>query len=1130
MNDNQKNSWLDRPIVKGLGLSWEQSLYLLILVLCLISRLVMLGYRVESHDESLHCQYSWYLYIGRGYEHNPMMHGPFLFHATALSYFLFGDSDFSARLPIALIGTLLVVFPYLLRRYLGRGGALMASLLLLISPSISYYSRYIRMDIPSLLWAMVIVWAIFGYLDKKQDRYLYILTAALSLLYATKEVAPIYTLIVAVFLVGLFLVRVLSRPWGRRRAELVFVSALGATVLGLLLLAAGLLASGRGEALSLAWWGIAGGGLVALAVLVAVGALLYGLRGQLRSFPTFNLIVVIGTLSLPFASPLFIKLASQLAQAVVNRLPSPDLAPPLWANLANLNLLNYRAPDIYYSGIILAAVLAVAAAIGLLWDLRRWPVAAAIHTAIFLVLFTTVFTNGGGIATGWVGSVGYWLEQQGVKRGGQPWYYYFLALPLYDFLPLLGALVAPIYLGIDSLLRRLRERATVEEEVTLPVDFESSASRVERLFLIFLLVWTLLAWGGYSYAGEKMPWLTVHLTLPMILLTAWFVGQLVSASNWGRIWQSQGWALALLLPALAAALVAVLSAAARGPFQGIELLQLQITATFAIGLAGLIILGLLTILLWRRAGLRNGFLLLGLTVFLILAMLTVRTAYHFSFVNFDHPTEFLVYAHGADGVRTTMEQLEELSLRVAGGPRLIDVTYGPDGSWPFSWYLRDSNYPNARYYPAEPTREQVLATAIIAGREQWTAVEPYLGDEYYTFEYTFLWWPMEDYKQLTWEKLWQWLTDPRKRAALWQIFFYRDYGLYDEITGKTHTLDQWPLRNEFRLYVQKDIANRLWNFRAGPAEEGEAGTSPYAEGWHALAAETVWGTQGSEPGSFDWPRGVDVSDDGFVYVADSRNHRIQKFTAGGEFVTQWGLFGGCPETTPSPGTFCEPWDVAVGPDGAIYVADTWAHRVQKFTADGEFVTQWGSFGQHTVDDPLGVGAFYGPRGIAVGSGGEVYVADTGNKRVQVFTPDGDFLRQWGGGGASLGQLDEPVGLAVARSGEVYVADSWNFRIQVLERDGDPLRSWAIAGWDNTTVEEKPYLALDDAGQVYVTDPGHYRVLVFDSEGNFRYSFGQYGSDDVSFALPMGVAAGPEGTLYVVDAANHRLMAFPTPVE
>ena len=100
-----------------------------------------------SHDESLHTYFSWLLYRGQGYQHTPMMHGPWQFHWIALSYFLFGVSDFTARIPAALFSIATVWMVWYWRRYLGRTGALIAALLMVISPFMLFYGRYVREDV-----------------------------------------------------------------------------------------------------------------------------------------------------------------------------------------------------------------------------------------------------------------------------------------------------------------------------------------------------------------------------------------------------------------------------------------------------------------------------------------------------------------------------------------------------------------------------------------------------------------------------------------------------------------------------------------------------------------------------------------------------------------------------------------------------------------------------------------------------------------------------------------------------------------------------------------------------------------------------------------------------------------------
>ncbi len=1094
---------LDKPLSSLIKLDWEKALYIIIIILALTTRLWGLGDRVQSHDESIHTRYSWNLYIGHGFQHSPLMHGPFLFHATALSYFLFSDNDFTARLPVALMGVALIAFPWLLRRWLGRAGALATSFFLLISPSIAYYSRYIRHDIPVILWSLIVVLAIFSYLRDGRGRWLYLMAAGVSLMFATKEVAFIYNAIFGLFLVSLFTLRALARPWRTESLKRLVVVVLVIAVAGLSIFGLGLLTSGEGveEAPALlSWWAIAGAILAGLALLVAMIILLIGTWHDLRNYRVFDLIIILGTLCLPLLSPFLIK-------------------------IAGLDPVDYSTPTIYYSGAIAGAVLLASAIIGLAWNWRRWSTAAAIYYAIFVILFTTIFTNGTGLASGMIGSLGYWLAQQAVQRGGQPWYYYLIMLPLYEYLPLLLTLVTLIYLAFR------KHKPPTPKSDAHDLGFGTGDSG----FVIFVLVWTALAWIAYSYAGEKMPWLTVHLALPMILISGWLVGRLIEGTGgstepaefWRRVLQRRTWLLALVAPPFVMASVMVVSAALAGPFQGYELEQLNITGQLLGGLLGMLVFGAGLAILVYRSGWRVAVRVLLLVALLVPVLLTIHTTTNFCYVNYDYPTEFLVYAHSGPAIKETMRQIDELSRRVSGGPKLIEVSYGADGSTLFYWQLRD--YPNAVFYGdgEHISREQMETPVIIAGRGEWDKVAPYVGDDYVVNTYTFLWWPMEDYRDMTWARVTHAITDTQTRAALWDIWYDRDYRRYDELTGETHTLDEWPLRSEYRFYVRRDVAAQMWELSTtGPTEIGPI--NPYAEGWRELAARQVFGSQGSAPGQFQSPRGIEVGPNGFIYVADAGNNRIQKFTADGQFVAAWNVIEMEEMETMEAGGIQglnDPWDVAVAPDGFIYVADTWNHRIRKLDTDGNPITAWGVSGQYGPGDASGQSAFYGPRGIAIGPGGRVYVTDTGNKRVQVFESDGQFVFQWGGGGILEGYLDEPVGIAFGPDGAVYVADTWNRRVQVFDENGAFLRQWPIAGWDAGLPDEKPYLAVDTKGYVYVTDPGHYRVLVFDGLGNYVLSFGQYSSDGQSFASPIGIAVGEDGSIYVTDAHNGQVLVF-----
>ena len=150
------------------------------------------------------------------------------------------------------------------------------------------------------------------------------------------------------------------------------------------------------------------------------------------------------------------------------------------------------------------------------------------------------------------------------------------------------------------------------------------------------------------------------------------------------------------------------------------------------------------------------------------------------------------------------------------------------------------------------------------------------------------------------------------------------------------------------------------------------------------------------------------------------------------------------------GQFYYPFGIAVDQtSGNVYVTDTFNQRIQKFVATGEFIRTWGTFcaistGQECVDEdglgplPLGNGEFYYPFDIAVDqTSGNVYVTDTGNNRIQVFTRTGNFIGAWGSLGTDNGQFYYPFDIAVDQtSGNVYVTDTLNQRIQVFTRTGN----------------------------------------------------------------------------------------------
>ncbi|NOZ72492.1 MAG: TIGR03663 family protein, partial [Chloroflexi bacterium] len=192
-------SLLESPAVVAVRLNWEKIAWTALLLIALVLRIYQLGTRVMSHDESLHTTYSYNLYSGIGFKHDPLMHGPLLFHLTAASYFLFGPSDFSARLPVALLGVGVVWLLWMARDWLGKRGAFLAATLITFSPTMVYHSRYIRHDIYAIFFALAVILLAFRYIDRGESKWLLWMSAMLGLLYTTKEVAFIYVVIFVAF-------------------------------------------------------------------------------------------------------------------------------------------------------------------------------------------------------------------------------------------------------------------------------------------------------------------------------------------------------------------------------------------------------------------------------------------------------------------------------------------------------------------------------------------------------------------------------------------------------------------------------------------------------------------------------------------------------------------------------------------------------------------------------------------------------------------------------------------------------------------------------------------------------------------------------------------------------------------
>ena len=227
--------------------------------------------------------------------------------------------------------------------------------------------------------------------------------------------------------------------------------------------------------------------------------------------------------------------------------------------------------------------------------------------------------------------------------------------------------------------------------------------------------------------------------------------------------------------------------------------------------------------------------------------------------------------------------------------------------------------------------------------------------------------------------------------------------------------------------------------------------------------EFLGGPRGDEPGQFFSPRGLALGPDGSLYVADLANHRVQRIAADGSplasYAGPWDTSDGREEELALAS------DVALGPDGDLYILDGRTSRVVRIDPDA--CTLRGVWRLEPSDDVLA--------SLAVGLNGLIYVTERSRNRISVLGPDGGLLTRWGSFGDGPGQLMSPADVVVDDAGQVYVADEDNQRIQVLSTDGTPLAQWGQPGRAPGEFQNPSALAFDAAGILYVVDSGNHRV-------------------------------------------------------
>lgn len=604
-------------------LTTEQWLWIGVLALATILRFWGLGDKPLHHDESMHAFYSLlFAEDPSSYIYNPLLHGPFQFHAEGLMFAIilalehifrvataYGNpwiNDTTARIVPALFGIGIVALPVGLRRELGHAGALIAAFVLAISPTFVYFSRFLREDIYFNFFMFAMVVGAVRFARARSTRWFVTLCVATVLAYATFE--GIY-LTLAIFGAFLALLVVWELAHGLARVLPGVLTAHERLLFSRACLL--LLAGALGGALALVGLHI----LNTLSDYVNTHATQSALQvQQLENVSVAVLLYISIVIALAVIATLVWQLTHDDSPQLYPRLDDDESASalePAAARPARRGSPRWaRAHVLPEQQPLLHLVL------GISW--MQWFVAFVLSWIVFAALYWVIpgpqsgVTLGQGFAKGvglglWQGLY-YWLQQQHVARGGQPWYYYLLLIPLYEQLAIVFGCAGAIY----AVLRPTR-------------------------FRLFLVWWFVASLGLYSWAGEKMPWLSIHILLPLMLLAGLALG---------RAYQE----CAAVLPRVVAGGLATLRALPRRAYG----------AAFALALGVVLLVPMAhSMLVLSHQDAANG------------------------------PLEMMVYVQTTNDVNTVMNKITRADQLVYGGKHELRIAIGQGEEWPFYWYLRD---------------------------------------------------------------------------------------------------------------------------------------------------------------------------------------------------------------------------------------------------------------------------------------------------------------------------------------------------------------------------------------------------------------------------------------------------------
>lgn len=699
--------------------TWEHVVFIVILALSVLTRFWALGDRALHHDETLHADYSYSLYAGLGFVHDPLLHGPFLYIMGAITYFFFGDSDYTARFSPALFSVALGMTPFLLRKELGRTSAIIAAVVMLFSPVFLYIGRFFRHDSYAVLFEVLVLIAIVRYARERDARWLIVGALSFSFMLTDLETAYLYLAIFLPVLVGVFF-------WNVWKPALGGVAAIGILIVAFVFILPGKAQPAENPSEDITVSRVNGNYIcpnepledyIDNPILTKAPGPIFGFGALetvdntyalcVRHQPDNQLRVYLFKLYQFFRHPAI------LMAAAVTILGSLALWYLVWKRPDSAGKTHWMRAQASPNSMIRAYA-------SLAKD-NRLLKAAALAFVPYALFFSSFFSNPVGVISGTAGSLLYWLAQHNVKRGGQPSHYYAVMLSVYEPLIVIAALASMVLVVVRT-IRMFRTHSEPSVHLAMGMLFA---------------YWSLGAFFVFSWAGEKMPWLTIHPLVPLTFLAAWGAGQLIDAWIREHRTKSDG----------KSALVAVVGMSAIVAFAATALLTLAIhpESQFAylaawIPVGFVVICAVIALSHYQSHG---ALWSAGMLVFVLsgtLALYEFRSSWRINFITGDTADEMLVYTQTSPDALRVIRDLREASMRRFGD---LSMPIWHDNETIWDWYLRPfSNYSEQPAGAPGAPPDEVMAIVVLD--ENLSSIDDNTLPGFLIQKYPLRWWFPED--------------------------------------------------------------------------------------------------------------------------------------------------------------------------------------------------------------------------------------------------------------------------------------------------------------------------------------------------------------------------------------------------